>query len=426
MAILQQLFKGKRTDSITAMAEADISLEILKQLIPIRTLSEEKLESFILNNKAQLFAAGATLFTAGKASNSIFFLIKGTVTLKDDKGSSYEVVAESPQAKFPLTSGAVYTTTAVAKTKVAIIQVAQKIMTMGIGEQEKQKRLEIPDELSENKLVQAFSQHYLEDELEIPSMPSVAVKLRKAMRRNIGIAEAVEIIQLDPVMSAKLVQVANCPLYISVNPAKSCFEAVNRIGLYATRNLIISLSVKQIFKSNNKLIAAYLDKIWRQSIFVSGIAYTLATITKQIDPEEALLAGLISDIGLVPFLNFAANLPADYFEKQDLDLIIPYIRGPIGSNVLLKWDFPDEFVAIPSLAEDWHQSHGDKLTLADIVVLSRLHSKIGKSEMAALPAITSIPAASKLEDTALSPENSLQILHDAKHKIKEALKVFSI
>ena len=425
MALLKQMFKGKKEISLPLSAKEEISVELLKQLIPIRNLSEEKLQSFVLENKARIYKKDATLFAEGEVSNAIFFLIRGTVTLTDKQGRSYEVEADSAQAKFPLTSGQVYTTTATAKTDISTIQVAQKIMTIGMDDASKQKHLEIPDELSQNKLVQAFSQHYLEDELEIPSMPSVAVKLRKSMQNDIGIAEAVKIIQLDPVMSAKLVQVANCPLYISVTPAKSCFEAVNRIGLNATRNLVISLSIKQIFTSKNKLIANYLEKIWKHSIYISSICHVLASITKQINPEEALLAGLISDIGLVPFLNFAANLPDDYFTVQDLDLIIPYIRGPIGSNVLMKWDFTEDLVAIPCLAEDWYQSHGEKLTIADIVVLSRLHGKIGKPEMAALPTITSIPAASKLENTALSPENSLQILHDAKSKINDALKVFS-
>jgi hypothetical protein len=55
-------------------------------------------------------------------------------------------------------------------------------------------------------------------------------------------------------------------------------------------------------------------------------------------------------------------------------------------------------------------------------VLSRLHSKIGQPE---LPIITSIPAASKLKNFSLSPEHSLSLLHEAKHQINDALKVFA-
>ncbi|PPD26249.1 MAG: histidine kinase, partial [Methylomonas sp.] len=42
-----------------------------------------------------------------------------------------------------------------------------------------------------------------------------------------------------------------------------------------------------------------------------------------------------------------------------------------------------------------------------------------------LPMIHSIPAASKLKNMALSPENTLGILHDAKTRIHESLSIFN-
>jgi hypothetical protein len=45
--------------------------------------------------------------------------------------------------------------------------------------------------------------------------------------------------------------------------------------------------------------------------------------------------------------------------------------------------------------------------------------------MAYLPAITSLPAVSKLGQVLLSPENSLRIIHDAHVKIAQAKQIFS-
>ena len=252
----------------------------------------------------------------------------------------------------------------------------------------------------------------------------MAVNLRKAMAKNIGIAEAVEIIQLDPAISAKLIEVANCPLYITKNPAKTCFEAVNRIGLNATKNLVTTLSVKQVFQSKNLLIKKLMEQSWKQSIFISSICFILATEAKHLNADEALLAGLVCDIGLIPFFTFAANLPEDYYTEQEIKQALPYVRGPVGSTILRKWDFPEELLNVPLYADDWYYNKSEKLDLTDVVILARLHGKIGKPGMIGLPAITSIPAASKLTNIALSPENSLQIIHDAKYKINEALKVF--
>ena len=168
-----------------------------------------------------------------------------------------------------------------------------------------------------------------------------------------------------------------------------------------------------------------MDLIWKQSIYISSICYVLAKETHKVNPEEALLAGLICDIGLVPFLNYSANLPSEYYTEKEIAAALPHIRGPVGAYILHEWDFPEELIGIPLNCEDWYQHKENHLTLTDIVVLAKLHSKIGKPAMAHLPAITSIPAASKLEQVLLSPENSLHILHDAQTKINEAKRAFS-
>jgi HD-like signal output (HDOD) protein len=187
--------------------------------------------------------------------------------------------------------------------------------------------------------------------------------------------------------------------------------------------LVIGLSISHIFKNKSPLIKKYLDKIWKQSINVSTLSYVLASVTKQANPAEALLAGLICDLGAVPFLNFAANLPKDYFTEADIEEALPYVKGPVGYKILLDWGFSEEFLKVALYSEDWYQNGSDELNLTDIVVLSRLHSKIGQPD---LPIITSIPAASKLKDFSLSPENSLNLLHQAKQQINDALDALKV
>lgn len=426
MSLIDFFIKGNKSASSCSIEPETITVDILKTFIPIRSLSDEKLQSFATDRNSEVFPANSILFTQGEKNDSAYYLLKGTVIISDSAGKNYEVDANTSQAKFPLCSGIKHILTVIAKTDVSILRVSQKIMTTQPSTSDQFSQLKFPKQLASSRLLQSFSQYYLEEDLEVPSLPNIAVKLRKAMQSDIGIADAVKIIQLDPVITAKLIQVANCPLYLAATPTKTCFEAVKRIGLKATQNLVITLSLKQIFQSNIPVIKKYMDRIWKQSIYISSICYVLAAETKKVNPEEALLAGLISDIGLVPFLNYAAKLPADYYTEKEIALAFPYIRGPVGAYILHEWHFPEELIGIPIKAEDWYQHSENHLTLTDIVVLAKLHSKIGKPAMAHLPAITSIPAASKLEQVLLSPENSLHILHDAQTKINEAKRVFSI
>ncbi len=416
--------EGKNSKSSKSVKKEIISLETLKQLIPIRSLSEDKLKSFAFETEAEIHPAKTVLFQINETTDSAIYLLKGKVSLADGNGKSYEVEGTEAKAKFPLTSGSKNTTTATAKSKIRILRVSQKIMSINSGNQQRSE-LVIPDELSQSRLLQTFAHHFQDEDLEVPSLPNIAIKLREAMKKEIGVDEAVKIIQLDPVISAKLIEVANCPLYVSVAPAKSCFDAISRIGLNATRSLVISLSIKNVFKCHSKLIKKKMDRLWKNSLYLSSLSYVLASVSKLNNPEEALLAGLVCDIGVVPFLNFVANLPSDYYDEEEIEKAIPVVKNVVGAFILEKWGFTEEFIQVALLSEDWYQSTEGPLTYTDIVVLSRLHSQIGKKDKIDLPVITSIPAASKLENMTLSPENSLSILHDAKDKINDALKYFS-
>ncbi|BBL56868.1 HDOD domain-containing protein [Methylomonas koyamae] len=402
-----------------------ITPEILKQLFPIRNLSDEILQTFATDNHVESLPTGSILYHVNEQATCAIYLLKGTVTLADHNGKSYEIVAGSAQAKFPICSGTKHTATATAKTDVDILRVSLKIMLT--PSRLDHGKLEIPAELHDNRLLALFAEHFQnsDHEIEIPSLPEVAINLRKAIQRDVNIDEAVKIIQLDPAISAKLIEVANCPLYLTTVRAKNCKEAVVRIGLNATRNLVTALSMKQIFKSKSPQIKSHLESLWKQSLYLSGLCHVLASHTREQNPENALLAGLVCDIGVIPFLNFAANLPSEYHNESEIEQAMPVIKGPVGAVVLKEWDFAEEFLDVALSSSDWYQNSAEKLTLTDIVVLSRLHAQIGKTASAELPAITAIPAASKLKNFSLSPENTLAILHDAKAKIHEALSIFS-
>ncbi|MDO9106122.1 MAG: HDOD domain-containing protein [Methylovulum sp.] len=426
MSFLPAFLKNKKNPPpVNNLVSENISVERLKELIPIRNFNSEKLEAFATNLKSEMHLKGSILFHVGEETDSALYLLKGIITLSDDAGKTYEVQDGTAKSRFPLCSGAKHTTTALAETDVSLLRVSQKIMASRSAANNHFSQIIIPDELASNPLLQSFAEHYANEKLEIPTLPDIAVKLRNAIQQDVSVVEAAKIIQLDPVMSAKLIELANCPLYVCASPAKSCFEAINRIGLNATRNLVISLSIHHIFKSRSPLVKKFLDKIWKQSIYISAISFVLAKTSRQANPEEALLAGLICDLGAVPFLHFADNLPKDYYTEAELTSALACVKGPIGYKILLEWGFSEDFIKIPIYSDDWYQNSSEELSLTDIVVLSRLHSDMGRTDLTNLPVITSIPAASKLKNYTLSPELSLNLLHDAKQQINEALKAFS-
>jgi len=414
-----------KNNAVCRLAPEKISMDVVAKLFPIRNYDKEKLIAFTADLKSETFPAQTTLFQFKDQTDSALYLLNGTVSLSDENGKNYEIASDTQQARFPLSSGPINTTTAIAKTDVSILRVSQKILSSKYAPASSFSTLTVPDKLANNKLMSYFIHHYNNEELDIPTLPDVAIKVRNAIQNDAGVADVVKIIQLDPVFSAKLIGLANCPLYRGANPVKTCLEAVNRVGLNAARSLIISLSINRIFKSNSPIIKKYLNQIWGKSIAISITSSVLASVSKQAVQEEALLAGLISNIGAVPFLSFIANCPKDYYTESDIKLALPYVKGPVGYKILNDWGFSEEYLKVPLYADDWYQNDSEKLNLTDIVVLSHLHCRITQKNTTALPFISSIPAASKLKNFSLSPEFSLNILYEAKQQINEAMRAFS-
>lgn len=285
--------------------------------------------------------------------------------------------------------------------------------------------LKISEHLKDNPFLNRFYQHFIQGELKTPSFPDVALKMRKAIQLDCEIADIVKIVNMDPVIAAKLIQVVNSPLYRPLNPISNCLNAINRLGRKTTRNLVIAFSMKNLIKSEKPLIKKQIQYNWLQSIKVSSISHTLAQLTKKVDPDEALLAGLLHNIGVLPILTFADSLPEGTYQPADIDLCINEIHGQIGSIILEKWEFPDNLKQIPVQSTNWHTNTTEDLNLTDIVLLAKYHNLLASTDNTELPLISTLSAFKKLGNQLLTPELSLQILHDAKQQIAETMSFFA-
>jgi len=227
---------------------------------------------------------------------------------------------------------------------------------------------------------------------------------------------------LDSKIAARLIQVANSPLYRGVNSYVSCDAALNRLGLNATRNLVTSFSMQALFTSKKKLLTKKMYQAWQQSVKVSSLCHTLALLTNKVDPEEALLAGLTHNIGVLPIVGLADQQENLSFE--DLEECLRISQAYIGQLVLTQWAFSESVVKIPYLIDNWFYESGMDFGLVDIVILAKYHSLLGTEYMPFLPALHDLPAFQKMGVQALTPDMSLQILHDTKQQVADAMSLF--
>ena len=397
-----------------------VTLATLKQLFPIRDLQEEVLESFALGRRTERYSAGAVLARRGETSDSVIYLLEGTALVEAGSQASYQVESGTTRSRFPICGGDGNPVSVVALSDVQVLRVCSGVMAKtGAVNDDGSAAVDpydpaIPVSVRASRLFQAFCQNDGEGAWEMLPIPEVAARVRDIFDRRGGGAELGRIVAWDPVLTAKLIGQANSPLYYPQAPIAHFHDAVRRIGHKATQNLLTSCCVRKISHFRRQEILQRIRGWWQASVLRAAVCQVLAADYSEVNPHEARLAGLVADIGELPYLQFADDFPANYWLLEELDQALPHVRPGLGVSALSRWNFPGQLAAIPLLARNWHFDDGDELSPADLVIIANLLLAIGSPAQTRLPAIDTVPAWGKLKGGGLTPHQALQVLQKAR------------
>jgi putative nucleotidyltransferase with HDIG domain len=206
-------------------------------------------------------------------------------------------------------------------------------------------------------------------------------------------------------------------MYRAARPVESVKDAISRIGLNATRAVVMSVVMKNLFTPKSSIIQKHFKKFYHHSIRVAAIAHTLAKHLTGFDPDEALLAGLIHDIGVVPILIEADHSKTFANDEVGLQTVLQKQSSRIGAVLLKQWGFDEAFVTVALESESWERQV-DKADYCDLIQVAQLHcSMIGGKSIDA-PPISELPAFRRLGLDNIEPA---AIIKEAKHEIHEII-----
>ncbi len=419
-------------DIASRRRSAPVTSAELRAFVPCNQLSQAELEQFLPHCRRYVFPPGERLFTRGAREENAWYLSSGEIELDFGK-QTRTVDAFSAAARYPLVCGQPYAADGVALTEVEALRIPNALMLAAVHKKRArpieaslvaENFKQLPDELRQSEVFYTFWRTYRSDSFQLPPLPQVALRLRKAMAEDIGVGEAARIVQTDPVVAARLIEIANSPFYRGMEPVTTCQQAIGRIGLIGTRSLVTSLTLKQMFRSDQPQLQRWLNRLWQESVRISCFSYVLGLRLPGIDAEQALLAGLMSHIGALPFLYFAGDFPADSLPEPMMTAAIATVKGPLGVQLLSAWGFPEEVCRTPAHCDDWYYCDEGSLSLSDLVILANWHAKLGRVKTGSLPPIETLPVYQKLDLRAISPEFSLDLLHGAKREMEQVHQLF--
>ncbi|BBL73805.1 HDOD domain-containing protein [Methylomagnum ishizawai] len=275
-----------------------------------------------------------------------------------------------------------------------------------------------PTEDAHNPLLRQCYQDLRAEKLVLPTLPEISLKIRKAINdEKANNARIARVVQLDPAITARLIHIANSPLYPGRKKIESCPEALTRIGLKAAQHLITSFALKSVFTARSPQIRKRMNALWAHSGYVAAICAVLAHKLRGFDPDRAMLAGLVHDIGCVPVLTLADRHPGLLDDPAQLDAALQALRTPVGVLILRQWDFPKDFEEAARHAEDWLLDRPGPADYTDLVILAQLHSFVGSLEVHKHPHLDQTPAYRKLLAGQSATELSQDVLDRAKDDI---------
>jgi putative nucleotidyltransferase with HDIG domain len=228
-----------------------------------------------------------------------------------------------------------------------------------------------PEEVFVNELIEDLES----GSLQLPTLPEVALRVRDVVDdENASASQIADIIAQDAALSARLLQVANSPLYRGRQEIDRLSMVISRLGNKLVRNLVTSQVMKQMFQATNEMVDQRLRDVWEHSVQVAAIARVLANNTPGVLPDQAMLAGLLHDIGTLPIL-YRAEERDELLETPGLlDELIARLHTRIGGAILKHWKFPDMLVAVAAEHENLERDHDGPADLIDVVQVANLQS----------------------------------------------------
>ncbi|MEI7432291.1 MAG: HDOD domain-containing protein [Betaproteobacteria bacterium] len=164
--------------------------------------------------------------------------------------------------------------------------------------------------------VEAFRQAVAKSkvgELNFPTSLDASRRVLKAVENpDIGLASLAKIVVAEPLLSAKVIRLSNS---VALNPTNQTVrdvrQAVLRVGMDPIKSLAMVLIMDQLRQTQRHTGCRSLsNRLWERSVHVAALSYVLAKKLTRLNPDEAMFAGIVNDLGRFYLLSLVPDYPA--------------------------------------------------------------------------------------------------------------------
>ena len=146
----------------------------------------------------------------------------------------------------------------------------------------------------------------------LPPFPAIATQiLLQSQKPDVEVPRVVQLIECEPAISAKVLMMANSPLYGATRPISTIGHAIVLLGFRTVTQMAIAIATEDVFSHGSPELAGQRNRIFRQSLASATIARAICSLVQGVNPDEAFLCGVMQDIGKLVFFEV---VPSKYCE----------------------------------------------------------------------------------------------------------------
>ncbi len=165
---------------------------------------------------------------------------------------------------------------------------------------------------------------------------------------NCGAAELKSVLESDPALSARVLRCANSSAYALRTRVSNLQLAVAYLGFKQVRNLALTATVCELFRNSEAIGSYRRSELWRHLVAVAVCARLIAMRQRMAAFEDAFLAGLLHDIGIIledqgvhdDFRRLVLTLQADRPLTAQEQGVLGFDHTELGELFARRWKFP--------------------------------------------------------------------------------------
>ncbi|MCX7045350.1 MAG: HDOD domain-containing protein [Candidatus Sumerlaeota bacterium] len=272
---------------------------------------------------------------------------------------------------------------------------------------------------------------------DLPVIPAILSRVLTIVRRdNSSARELASVILKDQALTTSLLRMANSSFYATAGkPAKSVSQAIVVTGFESVRDMAVGLSMFKLLR--NRKMEDYLTLFWVHSVAVGVCAQALSKALKMQDTEEALVAGLLHDVGKLILLRYLPDEFSEVLLLADQGVPVPEAEEKVlqlrhqevGEAVSLRWNLPEQIVRCIRHHHHFADFHKDEYLylLSNVVTLSNIFA-MHHYPSSAVPMRMPLDQFYELAKTYLDLDEPIvrEVLKNLRRRITEYLDIFEI